>query len=247
MRIIPAIDLINGECVRLFKGDYAAKTVYEKDPAAMLRKFAESGAKMAHIVDLDGAKDKNKRQTALLKKLAGQFPEITIECGGGIRGKEDVQNLLDAGIGRVIIGSLCVKDPATVTDCLKTFGADKIVLGLDVKMTDGIPYILTDAWYGTSDKTIYSLLDYYMESVKSPIVLCTDIAKDGTLTGPNFELYRNLKQNRPAIRLIASGGVSSERDLAELNKIPCEYAVIGKALYENQIDLTAVIKEYDDE
>ena len=247
MRIIPAIDLINGECVRLLKGDYAAKTVYEKDPSAVLQTFVRAGAKMAHIVDLDGAKDKNKRQTALLKKLAGQFPEITIECGGGIRGKDDVKNLINAGIGRVIIGSMCVKDPAAVSDCLKTFGADKIVLGLDVKTEGGVPYILTDAWYGTSDKTIYDLLDYYAESVKSPIVLCTDIAKDGTLEGPNFELYRALKRNRPEVRLIASGGVSSAADLAELKNVPCEYAVIGKALYEKKIDLTAVLKEYDDE
>ncbi|OPZ76595.1 MAG: 1-(5-phosphoribosyl)-5-((5-phosphoribosylamino)methylideneamino) imidazole-4-carboxamide isomerase [Alphaproteobacteria bacterium ADurb.Bin438] len=218
--------------------------MYEKDPLKMVQNFVDAGATWLHIVDLDGAKDVSKRQTEILKKIASSYPDLKIEVGGGIRTREDIKSLLDAGVSRVIIGSLSANDPELTKEFIKEFGEDKIVLGIDVRIKNGTPYALISGWLEDSDKTLFDLLDFYLEHSKNPTLLCTDISKDGTLQGPSLELYREIKEKYKSVKLIASGGVSNMDDLDELNKIACEYAITGKALYENKIDLKEALERF---
>lgn len=244
MEIIPAIDLINGACVRLFQGDYTKKTIYDENPLKIVENFKKDGAKWVHIVDLDGAKDVKNRQTALIYEIAKKYPDMCIEIGGGIRTKSDIKSLLDAGVSRVIIGSLSVKDENLTNDFIKEFGTDKIVLGIDVRIKHEIPYALLGGWLKDSDKTLFDLLDFYSEKHKNLILLSTDISKDGAMSGPSLNLYKQIKNKYPTIKLIASGGVSKMADLDDLALIKSEYAITGKALYENKINLKEAIERF---
>jgi len=234
MIILPAIDLIDGRCVRLFKGDFEKKTVYEKNPLDAARSFEKSGAKYLHIVDLDGAKNPARRQNKLIKNIAGNTA-LSVQAGGGIRSEEQIKDYLDNGVARVIIGSLAAANPAEVSGWLGKFGAERIVLSLDVNIKNGEPVIALNGWKDSSEIKLFDLLSFY--SCGGIQILCTDISRDGTLGGPNFDLYKNIKTARPDCFLQASGGVGSLNDLARLKEAGCDGAIIGKALYENKFTL----------
>lgn len=239
MLIFPAIDLVDGKCVRLTKGDFDSTKIYNDNPVQMLQDLSEIGAKFVHIVDLDGAKKGSVAQLNLIGKLANS-EKLEIQVGGGIRAAADIHNLLNLGINRVVVGSICVSNRNLVKSMLKEFGSDKIVMALDCQIDDnGTPIIKTHGWQDLSSVSAWELLDFYSD-VK--YVLCTDISVDGTLMGPNLELYSQIKKRYPHIQVIASGGVSSEKDLDDLRNIGMYAVVVGKAMYEGRIDMEKVLK-----
>ncbi len=233
MIIIPAIDLIDGSCVRLYKGDFEQKTVYDADPLDVAKSYEKDGAQIMHIVDLDGAKNQDMAQLDLIQSIV-EKTNLLIQVGGGIRQKEQVENLLEIGVHRVVIGSLAVKDPALIKAWIEEFGADKIVLALDVHFQNNTPYIATHGWQESSEVTLHQTIDFF-PSLKH--VLCTDIAKDGTLQGPNIDLYKQVLASYPDLYLQASGGVSSLDDLRELKSANMPSCIVGKALYEKNFTL----------
>jgi len=231
MLIIPAIDLQNGEAVRLYQGDYSQKTVYSSDPAAIALGFQNMGAKYLHLVDLDGAKDGNTANIETIRKIR-EAVSIPIQLGGGIRNAETVAMYLDEiNIDRVILGTVAVKDPAFVQAMLAKYGAEKIVVGVDVR--NGM--VSTAGW--REDSTVNYL--QFIESLKNvgvKYIVATDIIKDGSLTSPNWEMYEQIK----GINFVVSGGVSCEADVSRAKDY---YAVIvGKAYYEGRIDLEKCLK-----
>ena len=239
MLVFPAIDLVNGKCVRLTKGDFASTKVYHDDPVQMLQDLADKGAKLVHIVDLDGAKKGSIAQLELIYKLV-KNDTLAIQVGGGVRSISDINNLLNAGVKRVVLGSICVSSKNLVKEMLAEFGADKIVLALDCMLDEnGTPVVKTHGWQDSSGENIWELLDFYDEA---KYLLCTDISVDGTLMGPNLELYREIKKRSPQLQIIASGGVSSNHDLDELRKIDVYGVVVGKAMYEGRIDIEKALK-----
>lgn len=238
MIILPAIDLIDGKCVRLVKGDYAQKTVYNEDPFSQARAFKAAGATHLHVVDLDAAKDPAKSNADVIKKIAREV-NLKIETGGGIRTQEKVEDYLSFGIDKVIIGTAAFKEPQKVLGWIKKYGAERVVLSLDVFVKDGAAYVAGSAWQSATDIKLEDLLLEYKE-IKNPQVLCTDVSKDGMLSGPNFELYETLKEK--GVFVIASGGVTSAADVAKLKENGADAVIIGKALYEGKIDLGEVLK-----
>lgn len=234
MKIYPAIDLLEGRCVRLFKGDFQKKSEYEVDPVEQAQRFAQAGAKFLHIVDLDGAKDASKRQKFLIEKIV-RGSGLKVQVGGGLRSVADIEEVLSLGADRVIIGSLAVRDPSLTAKILAKFGGAKVVLALDVKLTDQA-YVAHDAWDVASALRLEEVVKNYLEFGLST-VLCTDIDRDGTLTSPNFELYKTMKNQYPSIEWIASGGVAGLEDLKTLKRSEIDSVVLGKALYENRLTL----------
>jgi phosphoribosylformimino-5-aminoimidazole carboxamide ribotide isomerase len=240
MDIYPAIDLMDGRCVRLTEGDFAARTDYGDDPAAIASSYKEAGSKWLHLVDLDGARDPAKRQLKAIAAIVSAAG-LQVQTGGGVRSADDVMALLDHGVTRVIVGSLCVKEPEVTADMLRRFGAEKIVLALDVRAgADGHYYVATAGWKDVSVMTIDDVLARYTGLVKH--VLCTDIAKDGKLAGPNVALYAALKKTAPNLEIQASGGVSSLEDLAALKRTGVSSAIVGKALYEGRFGLRDALR-----
>ncbi len=221
--IIPAIDLLGGQAVRLYKGDYDQKTVYSDNPVEIAQKFKDMGAKIIHIVDLDGAKSGNNPNFEVIKEIA---KVIDIEVGGGIRNADIVEQYLKVA-KRVILGTVAVKDPQFVIDMVNKYGKEKIVVGVDVK--DG-----KVAVHGWTEK---SELDYleFIDTLPCDIIIVTDISKDGTLKGPNWEMYKQIKNKR----VIVSGGVASDADLDN----PYYGTIVGKAYYEGKVDLEACLKK----
>lgn len=239
MKIYPAMDLLNGECVRLYQGDYQQKTTYGNDPIAVAQGFQQAGATWLHVVDLQGAKDPAQRQLPLIKSLV-QETDLAIQTGGGIRTQQQIDDLLAQGAQRVMIGSLAVQDPATVKQWLQTYG-EQLVLTLDVRLDEqGVARVATHGWQETSGTQLFDLIDDYL-AVGLANVLCTDIACDGTLAGPNLDLYQQLLTRYPALHIIASGGVSSVHDLDALRAMNMPGVVIGKALYEGRFALEDVL------
>ena len=239
MKIYPAMDLLNGECVRLYQGDYQQKTTYGNDPISVAQGFQQAGATWLHVVDLQGAKDPAQRQLPLIKRLV-QETDLAIQTGGGIRTQQQIDDLLAQGAQRVMIGSLAVQDPATVKQWLQTYG-EKLVLTLDVRLDEqGVARVATHGWQETSGMQLFDLIDDYL-AVGLANVLCTDIACDGTLAGPNLDLYQQLLTRYPALHIIASGGVSSVQDLDVLRAMYMPGVVIGKALYEERFALEDVL------
>jgi len=238
--IIPAIDLIGGEVVRLFQGDYQQKTNYQTTPKDRQYAYAEAGAKVMHFVDLDGAKDSNKRQLSALKTLM-PHPTMTIQVGGGIRCEDDVKQLLTLGADRVVIGSLAIKQPALVLEWLKIYGGDKIVLALDIKIDhQGNKTLPTHGWINDSGVNLEDLLDAYIEAgIKH--ILCTDISKDGTLSGSNVDLYRELCEKYPSIDWQASGGIGSLEDIKALIPTGVSGVILGRSLLEGKFTLEEAI------
>lgn len=232
MKLYPAIDLMNGQCVRLHKGDFDTQKTYSVDPVSMARDFQTDGARTLHIVDLDGAKNPEDRQLDLIKQIIAQTG-INIQTGGGIRSLSDIDTLLNIGAKRVIVGSMAVKDKAATMDAFKQFGTENICLALDVKKgADDKFYIATSGWQETSDVLLDELIAQYIDAGLTH-ALCTDIDKDGTLQGPNMELYSYLASNYPDIHIQASGGISDLADLIELQKTGASGVIVGKAIYEN--------------
>ena len=238
--MIPAIDLINGQVVRLFQGDYAQKTNYQYTVQERQQAYAESGAKVMHFVDLDGAKDSTKRQLETLKTVV-KHPSMTIQVGGGVRCEDDVKQLLELGADRVVIGSLAIKQPELVTQWLKTYGSEKIVLALDIKIDEqGNKTLPTHGWIEDSGVNLEDLLAQYQDAgIKH--VLCTDISKDGTLTGTNVELYQEVCAKYPNIDWQASGGIGSLDDIKALIPTGVSGVILGRSLLEGKFTLEEAI------
>jgi len=230
MRIIPAIDIIEGKCVRLSKGDYSTKKIYNENPLEVAKAFADHGIRFLHLVDLDGAKSKHIVNHKILEQLAAKTP-LNIDFGGGLKSDEDLRIAFESGAKQITGGSIAVKNPELFCQWIETYGADKIILGADVKGE----FIATDGWLETSDQTLYEFLAWY-ESKGVQYTICTDISKDGMLQGPAFELYEKI-QSQTKLKLIASGGISSFAELPKLAALGCEGTIIGKALYEKRISL----------
>ena len=236
MLIIPAIDLIGGKCVRLLQGDYDKETVYSDNPVEMAKKWRDKGAEFLHLVDLDGAAKGKPVNINVIEDIVKNVPDINVQVGGGIRTNDTVKQLLDIGVNRVIIGTKAVKSPEWIEELCNTF-AGKIAVAVDTK--DG--NVATEGWLQTETK---SAINFAKELTKYELcsLIVTDINKDGMLQGPNLALMRELKSVIKEIPLIASGGVTSITDVEELNKINVDGAIIGKALYDNKIELEEAIK-----
>lgn len=234
--LIPALDLINGEVVRLQQGDFARQTTYANDPIEVARSYAAAGAEFLHIVDLDGARDPANRQLELITAMQRESG-LRTQTGGGIRSRDDIASLLEAGVERVVVGSSAVKDPALAADWLAEFGSDAIVLALDINIDEqGQRWLATHGWLEQSDVRIEDLLGELIPA-GCRHVLCTDISRDGMLTGPNVPLYRDLKVDFPEIVWQASGGVSGLSDLKNLKAVDCDSVILGKALLTGKFTL----------
>lgn len=234
MQIFPAIDLISGNCVRLTLGDFAKVKVYHTDPLEMLEHLAKIGANLVHVVDLDGAKSGHIMQLELLKAMA-QNKSVKIQVGGGIRSMNDIHTLLNLGVNRVILGSICTTNKDLVKQMFQEFGSDKLVLAFDCMVNDNTPILKTNGWQNDSGINLWEMLDFYSE-IK--YLLCTDISVDGTLKGPNLYLYQEIKKLYPNLKIIASGGVGTNEDLISLQKLNLYGVVVGKAIYEGKVDIS---------
>ncbi len=234
MRIIPAIDVLNGNCVRLLKGDYDQSTEYSTDPAAIGVRFSRLAVADLHIVDLDGARTGSQQNQAIVTDIASQTG-LAVQLGGGIRSKDDIERWLNAGVRRCVIGSAAVRSPERVISWMEDLGADKIVLALDVRLNDkGVPLLATDGWTEDSRSTLWDCLDLYTKA-GAEHVLCTDIDRDGTLQGPNSALYQEIMRHHPGLRLQASGGVRNMLDLYRLRRLGLPAAITGRALLDGDI------------
>ncbi len=230
MRIIPTIDIIEGKCVRLSKGDYDTKKVYGHNPLEMAKRFEDSGIEYLHIVDLDGAKSKHVVNHKILESICINT-NLKIDFGGGLKSENDVNIAFESGARQVTIGSLAVSDPILVKQWIEDYGSDKIILGADCSNR----IIATTGWTESSELDILPfVLDYETHGIKH--VICTDINKDGMLSGPAFDLYKEII-SETSVNLIASGGITEIEDLVKLKTIGCEGAIIGKAIYEGRITL----------
>jgi phosphoribosylformimino-5-aminoimidazole carboxamide ribotide isomerase len=231
MQIIPAIDIIDGKCVRLTQGDYEQKKIYNEHPLEVAREFEDAGLQRLHLVDLDGAKAGAVKNWKVLEAIAGKT-SLVIDFGGGIKTEKDVNIVFDSGAALATIGSLAVKNEAEFVKWLLQFGAEKFLLGADVKEEK----ITVGGWLETTDITIYDFLQKYLDHGVQQ-VFCTDVSKDGLLAGPSVELYKKIIERFPSLHFIASGGVSNIDDLEALAEIGCSGAIVGKAIYENRISL----------
>jgi phosphoribosylformimino-5-aminoimidazole carboxamide ribotide isomerase len=234
MILYPAMDLMGGRVVRLAQGRFEDATTYPADPAEALAAFAEAGATWAHVVDLDGARAGAPVQHDLLAELARSAP-LKLQVAGGFRTREQLARMFDAGVGRVVIGSLAVKQPQIVRSFFEEYGGERVTLSLDVRIVDGVPLVATAGW--TEDSGL-SLWDVAARFPQARHLLLTDIGRDGMLGGPNFRLLEEALHHLPNLEVQASGGVSSLEDLARLNTAG---AIVGKALWEGRIDLAEAI------
>lgn len=232
IELIPAIDIIDGKCVRLTKGDYDQKKVYNENPVEVAKEFERLGFKRLHVVDLDGAKAKHIVNVEVLKGVTSET-SLTVDFGGGIKSEEDLQKAFESGAKMVTLGSIAVTDRDFTCRCIERFGAEKIVLGADVRNGK----ISINGWKEDSADDLMPFLQFYVDrGIKN--VLCTEISKDGTLAGPAIELYKEIMAQFPDIHLIASGGVSSNEDIEALDKAGIPAVVFGKAFYEGRIDIS---------
>lgn len=231
MQIIPAIDLIDGQCVRLTEGDYAQKKIYNEDPLEVAKAFEDIGLMRLHLVDLDGAKAGEVVNWKVLEKIANQT-QLKIDFGGGIKKETTLKTVFDTGASYATIGSLAVNNRLVFEEWIERFGADAFMLGADVFEEK----IAIGGWIEKTDIDVYEFIQSYMSKGITQ-VFCTDIQKDGKLAGPSINLYKNIIEQFPKLQLIASGGVSSLEDLKELSSIGCSGAIVGKAIYENRITL----------
>lgn len=237
MILIPAIDIINGKCVRLTRGDYNKKTVYADDPLEVAKMFEDWGLKHLHLVDLDGAKSSHIINRKVLEKVASQT-SLKIDFGGGVKTDEDIRIAFESGAAMVTGGSIAIKDPDRFLSWLNTYGSDRIILGADHQ--EG--YIATDGWTEASQVPLKSFISEYHE--KGIIhVISTDISRDGMLQGPSIGMYTDILKSLPDLKLIASGGVSCMKDVYELKKEGLFAVIIGKAIYEDKIT-EKEIREY---
>jgi phosphoribosylformimino-5-aminoimidazole carboxamide ribotide isomerase len=234
VELIPAIDLRGGRCVRLLQGDFAAETVYSNDPAEILERYLAVGARRVHVVDLDGARDGNQPNRELIVGLARQ-PSVRLQVGGGLRTLDRVRELFASGVERAVIGSVAVTSPQDVANWMQEVGPDRIVLAFDVRLdATGTPLLTTHGWKQTTNVSLWQSVERFMAAGLQH-VLCTDVARDGAMTGPNCELYADAVRRFPEIQWQASGGVSSARDLRELRECGVAAVISGKAMLENKI------------
>jgi phosphoribosylformimino-5-aminoimidazole carboxamide ribotide isomerase len=229
--VIPAIDIIGGKCVRLSQGDYSRKTVYDKDPVMMALEFEDIGIRRLHVVDLEGAKLGKVVNLRTLEKIAART-KLVIDFGGGIKSDESIRSVFDSGAAIATLGSVAVKEKELFFSWLDKYGAARILLGADVRNKE----IMVSGWL---ENTGIPLSDFLTENISRGVktVFCTDISKDGLLQGPALELYRDILDEFPQLGLIASGGVSSIKDLRKLREVGCSGVILGKAIYENKITM----------
>ena len=236
MKIYPAIDLKEGHCVRLYQGSFDRVTRYHADPVAMAQFFMNQGADFLHIIDLDGAKTGSLVNFKMIEKIK-LATGVQIQTGGGIRSYEQIKQMQDIGVNRVLLGSVAILSPDLTKEWINEFGTDFICLALDIRMDElQNPLLATHGWIKSSSKSLWQLIDEY-NAVNIKHVMCTDINRDGTLSEPNFGLYKECLQRFPAINFQASGGISTLAHLAKLKSIPVSSAIVGRALYENKITL----------
>jgi len=231
MQIIPAIDLIDGKCVRLTQGDYNQKTIYNENPVEVARSFESAGLNRLHLVDLDGAKAGKVTNWQVLENIAAAT-NLTIDFGGGIKTEEDVKIVLSSGARFATIGSIAVKNELLFTEWLEKYGPDQFLLGADVKNS----FITVGGWLETTQLSVFDFIEKYQDKGVQN-VFCTDVSKDGLLQGPSLPLYKEIIQKFPNLNFIASGGVSSLDDLHALREIGCTAAIVGKAIYEGKVTL----------
>ena len=240
IELIPAIDIIDGKCVRLTKGDYDQKTVYRDSPAEVAKEFEDLGFKRLHVVDLDGAKSKHIVNDAVLRQIT-TATNLVVDFGGGIKTDADIERAFEAGASMVTVGSVAVTHPEIFGRWLMTYGAGRMILGADVRNGR----ISINGWKEDSDEALLPFLEKYIRmGVRN--VLCTEISKDGTLSGPAIELYQQVMAAYPQLHLIASGGVSSIEDIANLDEAGIPSVVFGKAIYEGCINLKALMLEQNE-
>jgi len=231
MQLIPAIDLLQGEVVRLRHGDFSECTTYDVSAAQLAKDYCEAGAEWLHVVDLAASRDGDAADSQPLFRLLGAAPQ-RVQTGGGVRAEEDIRLRLDHGADRVVVGTLCITHPEKVIQWLKVFGSQRMVAALDVSHDKmGIPWPRTHGWTENSRQNLWEVLDH-LTGRGLEHLLCTDISKDGAMGGPNLELYRQLIRRYPDLQVQASGGVSGLRDLAELRQTGVAAAITGKALLE---------------
>jgi phosphoribosylformimino-5-aminoimidazole carboxamide ribotide isomerase len=231
MQIIPAIDLIDGKCVRLTQGDYSQKTIYNENPVEVAKSFEAAGLTRLHLVDLDGAKAGKVTNWKVLENIASST-ELIIDFGGGIKTEKDVEIVLGSGAKFATIGSIAVKNETLFTDWIQKYGPSQFLLGADVKNA----LITIGGWLETTNLSVFDFIDKY-QKIGIQNVFCTDVSKDGLLQGPSLPLYTEIIQKFPELYFIASGGVSSLEDLIQLKAIGCSAAIVGKAIYEGKVTL----------
>lgn len=232
MEIIPAIDIIDGKCVRLTEGDYSLKTVYNENPLEVAKSFEDAGITRLHLVDLDGAKAGKVTNWKVLESIA-KNTQLVIDFGGGIKQESDLKIVFDSGAAFATIGSMAVKDPDLFETWLKEYGENRFLLGADVKGEN----IAIGGWLETTNENIIEFIQKYISKGVTQL-FCTDISKDGKLEGPSIELYKKIIQHFPELYFIASGGVSSMQDINELRIIGCSGVIVGKAIYEGRIKIS---------
>ena len=236
MEIIPAIDIIEGKCVRLTEGDYSQKKIYNENPLEIARQFEDAGLLRLHLVDLDGAKAGAVKNWKVLETIASKT-SLIIDFGGGITSEKDVQIVFDSGARLATVGSIAVKNEEMFMSWVDGFGADKFLLGADVKQEK----ITIGGWLESTDIWIYDFIQkYFTKGIRQ--LFCTDVSKDGKLEGPSIELYKNIVEKFPELHFIASGGVSSMDDVYELTDIGCKGVIIGKAIYEGRVSIQELSK-----
>jgi phosphoribosylformimino-5-aminoimidazole carboxamide ribotide isomerase len=236
MKIIPAIDIIDGKCVRLSQGDYAQKTVYNEDPLEVAKEFEDHGIRYLHLVDLDGAKSSKVVNWSVLERIATKT-NLHIDFGGGVKSDDDIRGVFNAGAKQVTAGSIAVKSPETVERWINEFGGERIILGADVRNRK----IAINGWLEESELEISAFLERYLK-MGICTSICTDISKDGMLQGASTELYVDLLKQFPDLQLIASGGVTSIQEIIELQQKGLHGAIVGKAIYEGRITLKELEK-----
>jgi len=235
MQIIPAIDIIDGKCVRLTHGDYAQKKVYNENPLEVAKEFEGAGIQRLHLVDLDGAKAKHIVNWKVLERIASAT-NLIVDFGGGIKTDKDAEIAFNSGASQITGGSIAVKNPAIFEGWLSKYGSDKIILGADCKNEQ----IAISGWQETTSLNLMDFLEGYIAKGVQ-YVICTDIAKDGALQGTSVDLYKKIRTKFPDLKLIASGGVTDMTDVEALTEIGCYGAIIGKAIYEGRISLKELV------
>ena len=231
MRIIPAIDIIDGKCVRLSKGDYETKKIYNENPLEVAKEFEAYGIQYLHLVDLDGAKSSQIVNYKVLEQIASKT-SLKIDFGGGIKTDEDIRIAFECGAKQITGGSIAVKNPEIFKKWITQYGSDTIILGADAKNEK----VAISGWLEESTEEVIPFIQNYQEE-GIQYVICTDISKDGMLQGPSFDLYKRILEQIPNVKLIASGGISTFDELPKLAELGCEGTIIGKAIYENRISL----------
>ncbi|MDH4256894.1 MAG: 1-(5-phosphoribosyl)-5-[(5-phosphoribosylamino)methylideneamino]imidazole-4-carboxamide isomerase [Gammaproteobacteria bacterium] len=240
MKVIPAIDLKDGRCVRLYQGEFDRETHYSDDPLAVATRFESMGFRGLHVVDLDGARSGTQHHQDVVRSMAGNTG-LEVQLGGGIRSRDTVTAWLGAGVVRCVIGSIAITDPGSVAAWIESFGADRIVLALDVRIdADGTPRLTSHGWTRTSATSLWEYVDDMRERGLCH-VLCTDVGRDGAMAGPNVDLYSAFCQRYPDIRLQASGGVRHIGDLETLRAIGADSAITGKALLDGKITREEIV------